>query len=235
MEDAALSKYTTHRSEWGSFVDVKINAPEICEKQIKKIRPGLVSLSTVTDPYQAAEKKYELTRQILTILAEHRFPISILTKSGLVLRDMDILKKFEKSECEVGFSIATLDEKVHRTFEPHAPSIRDRIKALKTLHDEGIKTWVFIAPILPVLTQQTLFELLSELKESADYILVDRLNIKCGNWKVISNVLGTRFPEYLVKWKEMLFNREKRGSYNEMIYQQISDYCQSHKLQVRFC
>jgi DNA repair photolyase len=230
-----MSKYTTHRNEWGSFVDIKINAPAICEKQIEKIRPGLVSLSTVTDPYQGAEKNYELTRQILMILAEHRFPVSILTKSGLVLRDIDILKRFEKSACEVGFSIATLDEKVHRTFEPHAPSVRDRIRALKTLHDEGIKTWIFIAPVLPVLTQQTLFELLSELKESADYILVDRLNIKCGNWKVISKALGTGFPEYLIKWKEMLFDREKRSSYNEMIYQQILDYCQSHKLKVRFC
>ena len=230
-----MSKYTTHRSEWGSFVDAKVNSPEICKKQIVKIHPGLVSLSTVTDPYQAVEKKYELTRQILTTLAEHRFPVSILTKSDLVLRDIDILKRFEKSECEVGFSITTLNENVRKHFEPHAPSVQDRLKTIKSLHDQNIKTWVFIAPVLPDLTRQTLFDLLYEISGCVDYILVDQLNIKCGNWKTISNILKTRFPDHLTKWKEMLFDREKRISYNETIYRQISNYCQKHKLEVRFC
>ncbi len=230
-----MAKYTTHQSEWGSFVDVKVNAAEICKKQITKIHPGLVCLSTVTDPYQAVEKKYELTRQILMTLAEHRFPVSILTKSGLVLRDIDILKNFIRSECEVGFSIATLNENVHKHFELHAPSVQDRLKTIRALHDQNIKTWVFIAPVLPDLTRRTLFDLLDEISDCVDYILVDQLNIKCGNWKGISNILRTRFPEHLTKWKEMLFNKEKRILYNETIYQQISDYCQSHKLKVRFC
>ncbi len=230
-----MSKYTAHQNEWGSFVDVKVNAPEILKKQITRIRPGTVCLSTVTDPYQAIEKKYGLTRQILLTLAEHRFPISILTKSDLVLRDIDILKTFERSKCEVGFSIATLDEKVHRVFEPFAPPIKNRLKTIKELHDQDIKTWVFIAPVLPVLTQQTLVELLAELKRSVDYILVDKLNIKCGNWKGISNSLKTQFPELSTQWENTLFDREKRKLYNEAIYQQILDGCRNYRIEVQFC
>ena len=109
-----MTRYTKHHLPWGQFCHVKINAPEILKKQLGKSKKGLASLSTVTDPYQSLERKYRLTREVLSQLLEREFPVSILTKSDLVLRDLDILRQFERNECEVGFSIATMEEEVRR-------------------------------------------------------------------------------------------------------------------------
>ncbi len=228
-----MIKYTHHQTEWGSFVDVKVNGPEILRKQLAKLPKGLVSLSTVTDPYQALEKKYQITRQILIELLHHRFPVSILTKSNLVLRDMDILKQFDRNACEVGFSINTLNETTRSHFEPYAPSIRKRIESLKILHDEGIKTWVFLAPILPVLTLNSLHPLLDAIHNNVDVILVDRLNIKCGNWNRIAKVLKREYPSLFTEWKESCFSREKRSLYYHHIIHHIDEYCHQNNVHVQ--
>jgi len=229
-----MTRYTKHRMPWGRFADVKINAADVLKKQIAKTPKGLVSLSTVTDPYQALEGKYAITRKMLTELLAYGFPISILTKSNLVLRDLDLLKQFAPADCEVGFSIATLDEEVRKRFEPGAPPVAHRIEALKKLHKEKIRTWVFIAPILPYLTKSTLSDLLNKIKEDTDYILMDKLNIKCGNWIGISKVLGTYHPALLPKWKDTLFTKEKRIGYYQHIYETIQEFCIKNCLEIRF-
>ncbi len=196
---------------------------------------GLISLSTVTDPYQAIEKKYRLTRNILLELMTNDFPVSILTKSHLVLRDIDVLKKFQHENCEVGFSMATLNEEVRRLFEPNAPPIENRIDALKQLHKEGIRTWVFLAPVLPDLTNQTLFHLLDEIKEHVDTILVDTLNIKCGNWRGVSKVIAEKYPALMQNWKHVLFSKENKRAYYQNIYHRIVEISKEDNLNIQFC
>ncbi len=134
--------------KWGSYVDVKINAPELLEKEITRSKKGVVMLSSVTDPYQPLEGKYELTRKCLEILLKHDFPVTILTKSPLVTRDISILKKFRG--CTVGVTITTNDDKTKNIFEPFTPPFADRIEALKRLHESGLKTYAFIGPMLPM-------------------------------------------------------------------------------------
>src|SRR3990172_5539619 len=112
-----MKKYTGHTEPWGSFVDVKINAPEILQKQLKRAKRGRVLISSVTDAYQPIESKYKLTRQCLEILLQSQFPVDILTKSPLVLRDTDLIKKFK--DIEVGITITTNEEKIR----PHVDSI----------------------------------------------------------------------------------------------------------------
>jgi len=85
-----MKRFTNHREDWGDFVDVKINAPKILEGQLEKAKKKMVLLSSVCDPYQPLEKKYKITRRILEKLVEYQFSISILTKSDLVLRDLDL-------------------------------------------------------------------------------------------------------------------------------------------------
>jgi len=216
-----MVRYTQKQYRWGSFVDIKINALEILKKQFPKFKKGKVSLSTVTDPYQAVEAKYEITRKILEQLAENRFPVSILTKSNLVERDIDILRQLNRKECEVGFSISTLNEKIRRNFEPHAPPIKNRIQSLKTVHRAGIKTWVFIAPVLPGFTEESLYDLLMEIKGSVDYIMLDRLNVKYGNWPEISRVLSKAYPRMLSDWKNILLCKKKKKMYYEAIEKKI--------------
>ena len=171
---AFMRRFTGHREPWGEFVDVKLNAPELLAREIRRKRPGRVWVSGVCDPYQAAEKKYGLTRRCLKILAEHRWPVTVQTKSSLVLRDIDILETF--GEAEVGFSITTADEKIRKIFEPGASPIPERIRALSTLRSKGIRTFAMIAPILPGAEG-----LIDELPEKADHVLIDRLNYGYAN------------------------------------------------------
>ena len=173
-----MKKYTGHTEPWGGFVDVKINAPEILQKQLKKARKGRVLISSVTDPYQPIESKYKLTRQWLESLLQCQFPVDILTKSPLVLRDIDLIKKFK--DIEVGITITTNDEKMQKIFEPNAPSIMARIRTLKALHDKGIKTYAFIGPVLPMNP-----EALSEkINPHVDSIIIDRMNYTSKTLKI---------------------------------------------------
>ncbi len=189
-----MKRFTGHTERWGEFVDVKINAPEILEKELLRgSKKGMVVLSSVTDPYQQVEEKYKITRGILEILLKHDFPISILTKSDLVLRDIDLLKQF--SDCEVGLTITTLDERVARDFEPHSSFPQQRVNALETLHKEGIRTYGFIGPILPRLTE--LQPIFAALQGKVDFVMAENLNMKCGNWRDIQEVLGKNYPYLL--------------------------------------
>ncbi|KUK55287.1 MAG: Radical SAM domain protein [Atribacteria bacterium 34_128] len=170
-----MKKYSGHREPWGQFVDVKVNAPELLKKEIARKKPGEIWISGVCDPYQPQEAKYKLTRQCLEILAEKNWPVIVQTKSPLVLRDIDILKK--GGNFQVGFSIATADEAIRKLFEPDAPSINERIAALEKLHQTGIKTYTMIAPLLP--GAEGLAEILAG---KVDYIIIDRMNYNHANW-----------------------------------------------------
>jgi DNA repair photolyase len=143
-----MKRYTGHIEPWGEFVDAKINAPLLLAKQLSRAQRGSVILSSVTDPYQPVEAKYKLTRGCLVALSDYDFPVEVLTKSPLVLRDMDVIAKC--GQIEVGFTITTDDEKIRRIFEPQAPSIEERTSALQALHEKGIRTYVFIGPVLPM-------------------------------------------------------------------------------------
>ncbi len=171
---AFMKRFIGHREPWGEFVDVKINAPELLAKEIARKPMGRVWVSGVCDPYQPAEKKYLLTRKCLEILLGSDWPVTIQTKSSLVLRDIDILET--SGNVEVGFSITTAEEKIRRIFEPGASPIRERIHSLKSLHARGIRTFAMIAPLLP--GAETLPD---KLAGAVDFVLVDRLNYHYAN------------------------------------------------------
>ncbi len=165
-----MKKFTGHTEKWGSFVDIKINAAYAIQNQLKKLKKELIMISTVTDAYQPLEKKYLITRKCLGILLSYQFPISILTKSFLVLRDIDLISKFE--DIEVGFSITTDNDYISRLFEPFAPLCSKRIEALKELHMKGIRTYAFIGPILPMNPSK----LVERVSPYVNEVLIDRLN-----------------------------------------------------------
>jgi DNA repair photolyase len=170
-----MKRFTHHLEPWGEFVDVKINAPELLKGQIARKKPERVWVSGVCDPYQPLEAKYQITRQCLEILAQNGWPVSIQTRSPLVLRDIDILKQGEAFE--VGLSITTADDEIRKLFEPHAPVIAQRINALGVLHQAGLRTYVMIAPMLP--GAEELGELLAG---KVDYVILDRMNYNHSLW-----------------------------------------------------
>ena len=165
--------------QWGEFVDVKLNLPSVLAKEIAFKPKGIVGIGTVTDAYQPAEKEYEITRKCLEVLLKKNWPISIQTKSNLVLRDLDLIEKFKDKD--IGFTIATLDDNARRRFEPHSSYISARLDALRAIAKRGIKTWVFLGPIIPDLLGDTLEELIKTLSGTGiDHLLFDKLNIKLG-------------------------------------------------------
>jgi DNA repair photolyase len=170
-----VKRFTGHAERWGEFVDAKINAPELLAQEVKKKRVGRVWISGVCDAYQPLEKRYKLTRRCIDILIENGWPITIQTKSDLVLRDIDILKRARNAE--VGFTITTADEKIRKIFEPGAPPSSRRIEALASLHAEGIKTFAMIAPIFPGAEG-----LVRALKGKVDYVILYRLNYHYADW-----------------------------------------------------
>jgi DNA repair photolyase len=176
--DYYTRKFSKHQEEWGSYVDVKINAPEVLLKEIGKKKKGIVYISPLTDAYQPLEAKYKITRKILEILARYDWPVVIQTKSSLVLRDLDVLKKF--NNIEVGFTIISLDENKTRKLEKFASPPKERIKALKILKENGIKTFVFIGPIMPFTRVEEIEKIVKETKEFSDEFYFDKLNLKPG-------------------------------------------------------
>ncbi|HHY46002.1 MAG TPA: radical SAM protein [Firmicutes bacterium] len=174
-----MRRFTRHEGDtWGHFVDIKTNIVERLRHEVlgssgrRAFEPrlpgmlyqagryaGEIMLSSVTDPYQPLEARWRLTRGCLEVLLEAessvamctagRQPrtVSILTKSDLVVRDVDILKGFR--DCHVGFTITTARDEVARIFEPGAPPPSRRLAALRVLNGKGIRTWVFMGPVLP--------------------------------------------------------------------------------------
>jgi len=164
-----MKRFTGHREQWGEFVDVKINAPELLAREVMKKKVGRVWVSGVCDPYQPLERKYRITRRCLAVLVENNWPVMVQTKSPLVLRDIELLKR--AADIEVGFSITTADEGLRKIFEPGAPATAKRVEVLEKLHTAGIRTFAMIAPILPGADG-----LPDMLKGKVGHVLVDRLN-----------------------------------------------------------
>ncbi len=167
---AFMKRFTGHEEPWGEFLDVKVNAAALLRRQLRRARPGRVLLSSVTDPYQPAEKVHRLTRSCLESLLDFRFPVTVLTRSPLVLRDLDLLTRFR--DLAVGLSIPTEDDATRRLFEPRSPPIDARLEALRALHAAGVSTWVFDGPLLP----QDPARYVEAVGDAAGEVVVDRLN-----------------------------------------------------------
>lgn len=164
-----MKRFTGHQEPWGEFVDVKIDAPDLLRKEIRNKKTGVIWVSGVCDPYQPLEAQYKLTRRCLEILEQNSWPVAIQTRSPLVVRDLDIFRKFK--DIEVGLSITTANDEIRKIFESKAPPIDERLKAIELLHQNGISTYVMIAPILPEAEN-----LIRVLAGKVDYIIIDRMN-----------------------------------------------------------
>lgn len=167
---------------WGRFVDVKRNIPAVLAKELKRTKSGMVGLGTVTDGYQPIEMRYRLTRHCLEQLARFDFPVSIQTKSSLVLKDLEILRRMR--DVEVGLTITTMDDRLRRVFEPFSSPSERRIEALRVLNAAGIRTWAFVGPILPGATDTTLPTLLEAVRDAGTrHVMFDRLRFRPGTWE----------------------------------------------------
>lgn len=203
-----MKRFTGHSEAWGTFVDAKTNAAQVLARQMQRARPGTISLSTVTDAYQPLEAEHAVTRACLEVLAGYDFPISILTKSALVLRDLDLLARLPN--VEVAFTITTLDEALRRQFEPGASPIAARLEAIEALAGAGIPTWTFCGPLLPLLSdgEEQVDALFAELKRAgAGSVLVDSLNLRGPAWTRVRQVLEAHHPHLVEPYRALAADR----------------------------
>ena len=212
-----MKRFTGHNGEkWGEFVDVKINASETIN--ISKIpKKALILFGSVTDPYQPIESKYEITKKCLEKLLETQPKIEILTKSSLVLRDIELLKKFKN--LRVGISIGIFNEKLARELEPYVASPNQRIETLKKLNEAGIQTYLFISPIFPEVSDITI--LLDTVKGYVDEVIFENLNIRANNRERILNFIKKNKP----KLEDLYLGLSKNKMYWKDLEREIVQEC----------
>lgn len=164
-------------SEWGREVLVKEGVLDRLRADLRRLRPGAVGVSTVTDPYQPVERSLGITREALFLLRDAGFPVSVQTKSSLVLRDLDVMKG---GDFEVGMTITSMDDTFRRRFEPGASPPEERAHALEEVSSKGVKTWIFYGPIIPGFnaSPEEMESIVSLARRTKSRILYDRLNIK---------------------------------------------------------
>ncbi len=179
---------------WGKIVRPKQNIVEVLKHEVDHKPKGVVGVSTVTDPYQPLEAKLELTRKCIEVLAQHGFPVSIQTKSKLVLRDADLIipEKFD-----VGVTITTMDRGLASRLEPGAAPPDARAQVLEEFSSRGVETWLFLGPIIPGLndSEESLRQVIKVAARTRSKVIYDRLNLKRWVMDRLVPVLAQERPD----------------------------------------
>jgi DNA repair photolyase len=192
---------------------VKVNVPELLRAELRKPTWAreLVAFGTNTDPYQWAEGRYRLMPPMLEALAEARTPVSILTKSSLVMRDLEQLKEMSKLlDVSVNFSVPTLEEKAWRATEPHTPHPRKRLEAVAELNRAGIPSGVLIAPLMPGINDspEQVEEIIKLCEEAgATFVGGIALHLRPGVREVFMSWLAAARPDLVEHYEELYRKR----------------------------
>ena len=198
-----IKRFTGHSTEkWGEFVDVKINSADTIRSTT--FNNKIILLGSVTDPYQQVEKKYEITRKILLRLLDFQPHLEILTKSGLILRDIELLRRFKF--LRVGISIASLDSDITKQLEPNASTPSVRLSIVKSLKEANINSYLFVSPIFPHITDYK--QIIENFKEFVSAIYFENLNIRSNNYTEILTFIKRSFPNLFDFYKSLPMNKE---------------------------
>lgn len=215
-----MKRFTNHGEEWGTFIDIKH-----CDKPVnkRKLQNKSVFLSSVTDCYNEFEEKYCVTRKILEQLADVDCKLGISTKSSLILRDIDLLKKC--GNLTVSISINTLDEQFKNDMDK-AGSIEDRLNTLKVLHENGIYAVLFMSPIFPGITD---FRKIIECSRSfVDEYWFENLNLRGSYKESILAYINKTYPEFTELYDDIY--RKGHMEYWDNLALEIEEYCRDHSI-----
>ena len=228
------SKYGEHMEE---KLSIKINAPELLEKQLKlrakKNQYGIIVMSSATDPYLQVEKETGLTRKLLEVILKFRFPLHVITKSDLVVRDFDLLKEINAAailpadlegklsqKVFITFSFSTTDNAIGKIFEPGATPPDKRLQTLRTTLEHGFLSGVSLMPLLPYITDtgEHLEKMFSAFKETrVKYIFPASITL-FGNGTADSKTLvlravGKHYPHLLEKYERFFSASDQMPAY----------------------
>lgn len=189
-------------SSYDNTIYIKTNAVEIIEKELEHLSKGRIIVGSVNDPYQSCEKKYLLTRKILEKIQKYNFSCHILTKSNLILRDIELLKKFDN--CIVTISIISLKNKISNFFEKNVPTPKERFKIVSKLNKNGIYSGLAIMPFLPFIAESEIQYIFEETKKyDIKYILYKHLELKGDQKQIFLEKIKNFNPNIFKKYKEL--------------------------------
>lgn len=231
--DGRAEKYNV-QGEFGEEVAVKRNAIDILKreldnrrKRVPLIRGFMMIGGGVGDSYQPVESEYELTRRLLELMYELDYPVTVLTKSTLVERDIDILKKInEQSRAIVSFSFSSVDDELSARFEPGVPSPTKRLATIRKLKTQGLTCGMFLMPVIPFLsdTPEMIERSVKSAKEAGvDFIIFSGMTLKEGRQKdYFMNVLLDYYPELFEEYQQ-IYDGNKWGGASEAYFQSIHE------------
>jgi DNA repair photolyase len=201
--------YTLNRTDTDETKEIIIYRDVVDQlaRELSQIKPQTIYMGMNTDPYQPCEREYEQTRRVLELLTERGFSVCMLTKSDLIVRDIDLFSKMKGSS--VGISIAFQDERVRELFEANAPPNERRIEALKRFKQGGIETYALINPVMPFITDVQL--LIETVAPHADTIWIYALSMEeetDRNWRNVKQILDRHFPDLTEKYRRIAFSKD---------------------------
>jgi DNA repair photolyase len=224
------------KSQWGEFVDVKINCMEVLQKEIdQKVinQPGQnntirILLGSVTEVFQTKEKEYHLAERILDLLREKQIPLTILTKSSLIAGYLDMLDYSDENM--IYFTYNT--KNIKSLFEKNTPNNKKRLEIMKLILEKNIKLTCYISPFMPYLSDhRTIMDDLSTLPEKRFRIYFEGYNMRMGNWDEVKREI----PEKLLKrYNDLYSNKKNYNEYWENLKQDISDYNKRYNYRIKF-
>ena len=222
-------------------IEVKINAPELLEQALKhKRKRCMIGTGSMSDPYMPLEKELKLTRKCLEIIDKYNFGFTLITKSDLVLRDLDLLKKInEKTKCVVQMTITTFDDELCRIIEPNVCVTSRRIEVLKTLHENNIPTIVWMTPILPFINdnEENIMNILKACKKAGVYGIMTfgiGLTLREGDREYYYEKLDSYFPGLKNRYIRKYGNSyELKVPDEERLYKLLTSYCTANNIEYR--
>lgn len=217
-----MKRFTKHEENWGDFIDIKE-----CDKPInmKKLAGKSVFLSSVTDCYNPFEEKYMVTRKILEQLVDAECEITISTKSSLILRDLELLKKLPN--LKVSFSINTLKESFRKDMD-RASTIKERLDAMQELYHAGIYTVLFLSPIFPYITECK--EIINATQTFVKEYWFENLNLRGSYKKEILAYIRACYPQFIQEYEKIYI--QKDVTYWNELAQDLDSYCR--KLDLKY-
>ncbi len=229
--DGQSEKYRVE-GDFESEIEVKVNAPELAEKEFARIarqteKPGYIGIvGGVSDAYQPVEIEYQLTRQILQKIDKYNFPVMVLTKSTLIERDIDLLQKInQKSGAIVGMSFSSVDDEVGKIFEPGVAPPSERLQTLDKLKKAGIRCGIFLMPVIPFITDT--WEKMNAVFEQAarlhlDFVVFGGMTLKGGRQAdKFYGVMSRHYPELQTEYA-MIYKGSQYGSATDGYYQSLN-------------
>ncbi len=237
----------------GDDIAVKVNAPTLLRRELlrraRRGEYGFIALSSATEPWMRIEERYGLTRKCLGIIARFRFPVHCLTKSTLILRDLDLLKEIDevailpKDLRRLGrgvlitISLSTLDEGIARIFEPGAPKPKERLETLRRIKEAGFYAGIAYIPVLPFISdsEEELEEMIKVAKEyQVDYVFVGSLTLYGVGKKLYYHVIEKYFPELLPKYEQLFKNRNHPSKAYQLRLEEVAKtLCRKYRVKYR--